>query len=108
MYWKTCKYLLLIILLASLGFSVNGWLDSAVSLDHARQQQKIDKETADVLRRFVLVFNHGTKRSEITQFVKKYEGKDHVIKEEADRIFLDDLVFQFDNTQSLTKVEFLD
>jgi hypothetical protein len=70
-------------------------------------QQKTERERSVLLRQFVGAFNHGAKRSEVLQLVNRNFGKGHVIKEEKDRILLDGIVFRFDNTQSLAKVEFL-
>ena len=107
--WKPLKYLFIAMLVALLGVAVYGWLDTAVSLDHAREQQKFDEESLELLRRFVVAFNHGTNRPDIAQYVKRnYAGPEHVIKEEPDRILVDGIVFCFDNTQSLSKVLFLD
>jgi hypothetical protein len=96
-----------VIVVASAVFSGYGWLNTAVSLDYARQQQKTERARSELLRQFVLAFNHGAKRSEIIQFARHNFGKGHVIKEEQDRILVDDIVFRFDNTQLLSKVQFL-
>jgi hypothetical protein len=107
MVWKAFKYSLLVLVFASAAVAVYAWLDTAVSLDHARQQQKTERERSELLRQFVGAFNHGAKRSEVMQFVNRNFGKGHVIKEEEDKILVDGIVFRFDNTQSLTKVQFL-
>jgi hypothetical protein len=108
MFWKTVKYALLLVLIASLAVAVYSWLDTAVSLNHARQQQKTDEETRELLRKFILVSNRGAKRSEIMQVVQQNFAKVHGIQEERDRIIVDNIVFRFDDSQSLTDVQFLD
>src|SRR5436305_630821 len=39
------KYSIVVFLVAGMAFAVYGWLDTAVSLDHARQQQKREVST---------------------------------------------------------------
>jgi hypothetical protein len=106
--WKVVKYALLVVLVGSLAIAVYSWLDTAVSLNHARQQQKTDDETRELLRKFLLVSNHGVKRREIMQVVQQNFAKGHVVKEERDRIVVDNVVFRFDDSQSLTDIRFLD
>jgi hypothetical protein len=105
---KITLYTVLAFSVAAAAFAMYGWLSVAVSLDHARQQQKMDRERSELLREFVVALDRGAKRSEITQFVKQNFGQGHVIKEEQDDISVDGVVFRFDNTQSLSKVQFLD
>ena len=107
MLWKVLKYGLSIIVVVVAAAGVYGWLNTSVSLSYAREQQKTERERSELLRQFVLTLNRGAKRSEITQLVNQNFGKGHVIKEEQDRILVDDIVFRFDNTQSLSKVQFL-
>ena len=105
---KITLYSVLAFSVAAAAFAIYGWLNVAVSLDHARQQQKVERARSVLLREFVVALDRGAKRSEITQFVKQNFGHGHIIKEEQDDISVDGIVFRFDNTQSLSKVQFLD
>jgi len=105
--WKTLKYALLVIVVVSAAIAVYGWLNTSVSLDYARQEQKAHRERSELIRQFVMAFNHGAKRSEVVQLVNHNFDKGGVIKEARERILVDDIVFRFDRTQSLTKVQFL-
>ena len=101
------KYSLLVLLIAGAALTIYAWLNAVVSLDHARQQQKADRERSELLRELVLGLNRGVQRSEVLRLVKQDFGSGHVIKEEQGRILLDDIVFQFNEKQSLSKVQFL-
>ena len=82
---------LIVVVVAAAG--AYGWLNTSVSLSYAREQQKTERERSELLRQFVLTLNRGAKRSEIIQLVNQNFGKGHVIKEEQDRILVDDIVF---------------
>ena len=105
---KTVRYALLLVLVISLGIAVYGWLNIAVSLDHARQQQKTEGESRELLRQFFLASSAGATRQQILEIVKHNFATDHVVEEERDRISLDDLVFRFDDSGSLKDIQFLD
>jgi|SRR5208282_245006 len=107
MVWKIVRYSLLLILVAFTALAGYGWLDCASALDDARSEQKYELEGSELLRDFATTFNHGAKRSEIMQCVTNNFGKSHIIKEEQDRVLVDDIVFRFDKTQSLADVHFL-
>lgn len=108
MFRKIVRYALLPVLVISLGIAVYGWLDIAVSLDHARQQQKTDEESRELLRQFLLAPSAGAKRQQIMKIVQHDFATDHLVKEERDRISLDDVVFRFDDSGSLKDIQFLD
>jgi hypothetical protein len=63
---KTAKYVLLAVLVLALAVTTYGWLDTAVSLDHARQQQTTEASKADVLSTLLLGLCYCKKRPEIT------------------------------------------
>ena len=104
---KTLKYFLLLMVVAFAVVAVYGWLNTSMSLDYARQQQKTERERNELLRDFVQKLNRGTTRAEIMQLVDQSFRKGHVIKEEQDRVLVDDIVFRFANDQSLVGVQFL-
>jgi hypothetical protein len=103
---KFLKYSALLISIVVV-LSVYEWLDNAVSLEHARQQQKTERARNSVLRQLLFASNHGMQRSEITKLLRQNLGKDHLIKEERDRVLVDDIVFRFDEAQALAEVDFL-
>jgi hypothetical protein len=104
---KTSKYTFLVLLVATAAFAIYGWLDTSVSLDHARQQQKTDRERSELLRDVMLRLNSGAQRAEVMRLMRQNFSSGHVIKDEQDRIVLDDIVFRFDDKQSLSKIQFL-
>ncbi len=107
MLQKIIKASAVAIAIASIGVAIYGWLDTAVSLDHARQQQRTEEERNDLLRTFLLALNQGAKRAEIEQVVRSKFTKGHVVKEEKGSILVDDVVFEFDDTGTLSQVRFL-
>lgn len=104
---KILQYSIVALVVVGMPFAVYEWLDTAVSLDHARQQQKTERERNTVLLQLVFATNRGAKRPEIARYLKQNFEKGHLIKEERDRIIMDDIVFRFDDTQSLTQVQLL-
>jgi hypothetical protein len=107
MTWKIVRYSLLVIMMAAAVMVLYAWLNTATSLDYARQQQKTEHQRSELLRQFLLTLNPGAKRADIAEVVSKRFREGHVIKEEQDRIVVDDVVFQFDRSQTLSKVQFL-
>lgn len=105
---RIVKYSLLLVLVTSLAIAVYSWLDTAVSLNHARQQQKTDAETRELLRQFLLATDRGVKRSQVMQVVRLHFAERHGVKDERDRIIVDNVVFRFDGSQSLIDIQFLD
>jgi hypothetical protein len=103
---KSVKYLLAAVLVAGMLFAVYGWFDTAVSLDYARQEARLEKNRSDLLRQFVWKSNRTANHTEILSFVRETFGDGHVIKDEKDEIILDNIVFRFDDNQRLSKVLF--
>jgi hypothetical protein len=99
-FWKFSVGVLLVVA----AFALYNWLNLAVSLDHARQQQQIEWERSEMLGQFILVSNTAAKRADILRAAQQL-GKKHILKEEPGRIELDGVVFRFDGDQVLTKVE---
>jgi len=100
---KLLKFSVVILLVVTV-FAIYNWLNVAVSLDHARQQQETEWQRSTLLSQFILASNAGAKRTDILRVAQQL-GKNHIIKEEADRIELDGIVFRFRGDQVLTKVE---
>lgn len=107
MFAKTTKYFLLPMIVLVAAVSLFGWVNTSVSLNYAREQQKTEQERSELLRTFVLTLNRGTSRSEILRLANDNFRKEHIVKEDQNGIVVDDLVFQFDRSQSLVGVRFL-
>ena len=105
---KVVKYALVVILVASFTVAVYSWLDTAVSLNHARQQQKTDEENRDLLRKFILASSRNIKRGDIVQMVEQDVANRHIVKEERNSIAVDSVIFRFDDAQFLKDIQFLD
>jgi len=101
-------YMLCLILLAVAIGAGLGWVNASVSLDHARQQGKIDRQRSELLSELLIGCRRGAKRPDVMKFLQENASKSHVIKEEPSRILVDDVVFQFDEEQTLSKVQFSD
>ena len=101
------KYSASVLIVTIMAFAVYGWMDTAVSLDHARQQQKTERDHNELLRELVFASQRNAKRTEIAQFLKENVGEEHQIKNEQDRILVDDVVFRFDDKGSLKQVQFM-
>jgi hypothetical protein len=89
-------------------FAIYGWVDTAVSLDHARQQQKSERESKELLRSVLVTLNRGANRAELQKVLHKNLGGEHIFKDEGDSYSVDGIVFRFDKSGALSNVEFLD
>ena len=83
------------------------WIDTLVTLDYARQGQEDQRRKINLLQGLVQETSSRLTRSEITELVKKKFRKDHIIKEDSDRLQVDNIVFKFKG-ESLAEIEFLD
>ena len=96
-----------LLMLVVCAVAIYGWINAAVSLDYARQGAKTERERGQLLAELLLASKQGVKRAEIEQFMKQNLDKDHILKEERDRLVVDSIVFRFDDAQLLTKIQFL-
>ena len=86
-------FLILIVICVFLLYS---WINSRVSLDYARQEQKYQREEIAVLQNLLLETGKRMSRSEIKEMVSKRLGKDHLIKEdEKDELSVDNVILKF-------------
>ena len=56
------------------------WLNTAISLNYARQQQKTDESDAEILRKIVLAQNLGRPCGEVELEIRRSFGTDHFDK----------------------------
>jgi len=70
-------------------FLLYSWIDSRVSLDYARQEQKVQRKEIDSLQRLLLEAGKQMSRTEIEQLVTKLFGKDYIKKEGQDELVLE-------------------
>lgn len=105
---RLAKWASILVLLVVIAFIVYGYLNLAVSLDYARQQRKTDIATTNLLCDLVTSSYRGAHYSELKQSLEQQFGKDHIVKEDAHRLYLDNIVFQFDSADTLLKVHPID
>lgn len=89
-------------------FAIYGWVDTAVSLDHARQQQKSERESKELLRSMLVALNRGAKRADIRKELHENLGAGHIFKDEEGTFSVDSIIFRFDKSGTLSNVAFLD
>jgi hypothetical protein len=82
------------------------WVDSRVSLDYARQEQKYQHRQLKILQSLLQETGKRLNRSEIKHVVIMNFGKDFVIKEDSEQISVDDIIFKF-NGDTLIQVKLL-
>jgi hypothetical protein len=93
-----------IVLLAFFGFQ---WLNAAVSLDHARQEQQHQRDRAQLLRSLLQHTASHLSRADVVRLLTEEFGKGHVIKQQNDGIQVDDIIFRF-RGDVVAKVLFLE
>jgi hypothetical protein len=100
----TVLSLLLVIICAFLLYS---WIDARVTIDHARQEQEYQSRRINLLENMLQVTGGHLSRSEMILLFKKRFGKDHIIKEDGDKIQVDNILFKFKD-DSFEGLEFVD
>jgi|ERR1700737_257211 len=90
------KAALIVVVLIAEVFLVYGLISNSVSLDHARQQQKVEKSRSHLLCELLHKTSVPLGRSELMDIIKRNFSNGHVIKEEKDRVLVDDLVIRFE------------
>lgn len=81
------------------------WIDSLISIDHARQEQSYQGKRADLLRE-LLVATAGVSRSELARVANEKFLGNHIVRVESAFIQIDDVILRF-NGESLERIEFL-
>jgi hypothetical protein len=87
-------------------FLLYSWIDSRVTIDHARQEQEYQLRKMNLLQDILKATGIRVPRSEMIQLIRKQFGKNHIIKEGADSLQIDDIIFKFKG-ESFDGVEFL-
>lgn len=83
------------------------WLNTAISLNYARQQQKADESDADILQKIVLAQNLGRPCSEVEVEVRRNFETGHLIKRQDGTLSIDDVVFSCDANHLLSNIQFV-
>lgn len=98
---------LLVVALIVAGVFAYGMIDSSVSLDYVRQQQQSEKKRSHLLSELLHKTSARLGRSELMDLIKRDFGNEHIIKEEKDRVLVDDVVIRFEG-QTVIGVTTLD
>jgi hypothetical protein len=91
------------LLVALLGYQ---WLNAAVSLDYARQEQQHQRDRVLLLRSLLEHTAMRLSRDDLVRLVRQDFAEKHLIKESNDRVEVDDIVFKLRNNV-VTGVAFL-
>jgi len=81
------------------------WLDAAISLDAARQEQQHQRDRTLLLRSLLQHTAVHLSRADLVRLLREDFGKAH-LKEQADQIEVDDIVFRF-RGDTVSDVSFL-
>ena len=87
-------------------FLVHSWWDAAISLDHARQEQRILHSRIALLRGLLNQTARNLNRKQVEGIAQSLE-KDHIVKRENDKMIIDDVVFIFKG-ETVVDFHFLD
>ena len=90
---KFMRWALVILIAVVAAVTTYQWLNTAVSLNYARQQQKSDESDADILRKIVLTQNLGKPCNQVELEMRHAFGTGHLIKRDNDKLSVDDVVF---------------
>jgi hypothetical protein len=101
------KAALIVMALIAEVFLIYGWMSNSVSLDHARQQQQIEKKRSHLLSVLLHKTSARLGRSELINLIERDFGNERIIKEEKDRVLVDDVVIRFEG-QTVIGVTTLD
>lgn len=101
------RWTLVILIAVVAAIATYEWLNTAISLNYARQQQKVDESDADILRKIVLARNLGRPCSEVEVEMRRNFDTGHLIKRQEGTISIDDVVFSCDANHLLSKIQFM-
>lgn len=101
------KLVAVIVLVIGGAFGIYGWVNCAVSLDHARQEQEMQRRKTRVLQRLLYEAGSHLNRAALTRLVREKFQKTHVVKEEHDLLLVDEIVLRFER-DVLVEVQLLD
>ena len=94
-----------LVVLAGL-FLLYSWVNAAISLDYARQQQKLDQQRIELLLEMLRHTSTSLTREGLERLIAEHYSSGHVIKRDGDRVQIDDLIFRFSG-ESVTQVSLL-
>lgn len=97
----------LLVLLAFCVVLFYSWIDTAISLDYAVQEQKFLREDMATLQSLLKDTCKQTSRSEIEQLVQHKYKQGHIVKVTQNSIQVDGVVLDF-NGETLTEVNLLE
>jgi hypothetical protein len=83
----------LLVAVIALGYTS---FSAAVSLDHARKQQDLQRQREHLLESLLLKLAGNLPRKEVVLLVNKNFGVGHIIKEDKNQVTVDDVVLTFD------------
>ena len=68
---------------------------TAVSLDHARAEQEHQRNQQHLLQALLLKTGNRLSQADYASLVRESFGKDHIVKEEAGQLTIDDIALTF-------------
>ena len=86
----------LLCLLTVMGYE---WLNTGISLDHARQEQKYTRQSSNTLVLLLGNATNGISRAQLKELVSKSLGQNYLLKEQPDKIEVEGIVFTIRNDQ---------
>ena len=105
MRFKIPFFVALFILIGVLAVSSYAFINQSISYDYCHQELIYQGETLKLTQKMLLDFGKANNRQRIYEMLKaKYS--DHIIKEEGDILFIDDVGFKF-KTNTLIDVVFM-
>lgn len=81
-----------------IGLLVYRCFDMAISLDHARSEEQLQRRQIALLRDALGALAPGASRARVEDFARRFEGdRRHVLKRSANQLEIDGIVFIFDS-----------
>jgi hypothetical protein len=91
------------LLLVGVAFLLYSWINATISLDYARQEQKLDQTKIELLRELLRHTSTRLTRRDLERIIAQHYSTGHVVKQEHDRIQIDDVIFRLDG-ESIVQV----
>jgi len=108
LHWFKGQLTVLSVLLAFIcAFMLYLLIDSKVTIDHARQEQEYQHRRISLLIDMFWVTGAHLPRTEMAELVIKRFKKDHIVKENKDKVQVDDILIKFKG-ESFDGIEFLE
>lgn len=105
---RTVRWLVvaIVVLIACIGILFYRQLDTSISLDHARQQQKSNKEENELLHSLLFDVASRFNRSEIEKLIAERYSEKSIVKSYGNHVEVDGVVLHFEG-ERLVRVESL-